>query len=115
MENYLKNLGKEERKKVKKKEGWRIFKFEGGERLNSLQQVIILAFIGQQEVLLQVDVVSSAIPLLLSRDMLKMAETVLDMKEDVAFMVGEVVELRRSRMGHYTIKLDESSETYPGQ
>ena len=60
--------------------------------------------------LLRVDVVASEIPLLLSLDTLKRAETILDMKEDIALMTGMLVDLKRSRSGHYTISLDKGEK-----
>ena len=107
---YIASLNKKQLSNLEKSKGWRTFKFGGGERLTSKAEVILPAFIGDQEVLLRVDVVASEIPLLLSLDTLKRAETILDMKEDIALMTGMLVDLKRSRSGHYTISLDKGEK-----
>ena len=51
------------------------------------------------------EIVKENIPLLLSRSSLKIAETVLDMKMDLAVMFGKEVNLYFSASGHYCIDI----------
>ena len=114
MEGYIKSLDRQQREKVERKPGTRVFKFGGGERLTSKEEIIIPAYIANQEVMFKVDTVESSIPLLLSLDTLKLAETTLDTKNNIAVMAGEIIKLVRSTSptsGHYTISLQESKES----
>ena len=47
----------------------------------------------------------SYLPLLLSLNTIKMAETILDTKNDEAFMLDNLIKLGRTETGHYTVDL----------
>ena len=55
--------------------------------------------------MLKFDVVETDLPLLLSLNTIKMAETTLDTKNDEAFMLDNLVKLGRTETGHYTVDL----------
>ena len=58
------------------------FKFGDGETVGSLKSVIIPAQIGNSEIMIQTDVISSELPLLLSKDAMKKANTKIDFTND---------------------------------
>ena len=106
MEDYVAGLPQNDAQLVIREEGWRTFRFGGGEKLKSLAQVTIPAYIGEQPVSIKVDVVESDLPLLISLKTQKRAGTILDMVEDVAIMAGSKIKLERTKTGHYCIDLD---------
>ena len=105
LEDYVGSLSTEEKKKVKRSAGWRTFRFGGGEKLQSVAEVVIPANFGDQPVLLKVDVVTSNLPLLISLNTQKLAGTILNMTTDEAVMAGSKLKLERSRSGHYCLDL----------
>ena len=79
LENYLNSLDHEDRRKIKRSFGRKTFKFGGGERLKSKGEYNLPAVIAGKVVTIKTDVVESDIPLLLSRQAMKM-----DLKSDTA-------------------------------
>ena len=57
----------------------------------------------------EADVIAEDIPLLLSKNSLKKADAIVDMKNDKAFIFGKEVKLHLSTSGHYCIDIDPST------
>ena len=81
------------------------FKFGNGGPVKSMKKVSIPVNIGQQEIDLEVDVVDTDIPLLLSKAAMKKSSTVIDFNKDTAVMFGEEQKLIKTTSGHYAIPL----------
>ena len=90
----------------------RPFRFGDGQVVKSFKQVVLPAKIGSTKCSIKTEVVKANIPLLLSKESLKRADTVLDLKNDTAEMFGEPVKLHFTSSGHYCIDIsnDESAE-----
>ena len=103
---YLESLPAYARKQVQGPfPGEKCFKGVGQEVLVSLARYIIPAEMGEHPVMIEVEVVKSDIPLLLSKEAMKKAKMVLHMDEDYAEIFGRKVMLDTTSAGHYVIPL----------
>ena len=82
-----------------------VFRFGKGAPVVSQGRIKLPAKIGSQTVTIEADIVDVDIPLLLSKESLKMAGTVLDFNHDSALMFGEQQTLIATKSGHYAIPL----------
>ena len=94
--------------KLERKVSTRKFKFGSGKSVDSLGIVALPIQIGEKKLKLMTDVVESDIPLLISKDAMKKANTVLDFTNDTVSMFGKAQKLLRSSSGHYAIPVTES-------
>ncbi|ESO93699.1 hypothetical protein LOTGIDRAFT_153154 [Lottia gigantea] len=109
--NFLGKLNEEERSAVKKEPSRKGFRFGDGLQVSSFEKVTIPAKIGDVKCNIETEVVNTDIPLLLSKDSLKKAETILDLVNDKAEMFGQSVNLEFTSSGHYCVNiLDNSCE-----
>ena len=82
-----------------------IFRFGKGSPSVSEGKVQLPATIGSKQVLIETDIVADDVPLLLSKEALKKARTVLDFDNDTAVMFNEKQTLIATNSGHYAIPL----------
>ena len=87
---YLDSLDDKDRVKVKEDPGAKVFKFGGGEKLQSLAALEIPAFLAGRDVMIRTDFVDSDIPLLLSVKSMKNAKVKLDLENDTAEILGKM-------------------------
>ena len=90
------------------KESCTPFKFGDGKTVYSYQSVKLPATIGSVNCYIETEVVDCEIPLLLSKDSLKRAETVLDLRNDKVTMFGKPVDVHFTSNGHYCINIQDS-------
>ena len=109
-ETYVASLNDEDRGDIKRTHSSKVFKFGGGERLQSLGSYTIPAVIAGKSVKINTDVVHSDIPLLLSLDTMKRAKIKMDVENDVAEVFGVPVLLNYTSSGHYCIPLEKKSD-----
>ena len=112
-ETYLSSLDYIDKEKVQRKESRessKIFKFGGGERLQSLGCYIIPAVIAGKVVSIKTDVVKSDIPLLLSLDSIKKVNVKMDVVNDTAEVFGVSILLNYTSTGHYCIPIDKKHD-----
>ena len=102
---FLETLNEDELMNIHRKESNQVFKFGKGEPIKSKGKVFIPVILGKKNVTIELDVVDAHIPLLLSKEALQKAETVLDFKNDVAIMFGEKQNIISTNSGHYAIPL----------
>ena len=102
---FLDRLSEKELKSVMKKEGEKLFKFGGGETLKSVMSCQLPCRLADTDVLIEVDVVESAIPLLLSLKSLKTAKAKLNLERDTVVLFGKEVSLNFTSSGHYCIPI----------
>jgi len=69
--DYISLLDDVDRKAIVKESGKRVFQFGGGTRLKSLGQYMLPSYVVGKRVLVKTDVVSSEIPMLLSKTAMK--------------------------------------------
>ena len=102
---FLETLTDAQKKKIVKIKGVRTFKFGDGNKLNSLNKVILPRVIADIEVSIITDVVDSDIPLLLSKDAMKRAGICLNFDDDSAMMLKKKIPLSCTSSGHYYIPI----------
>ena len=81
------------------------FKFGNGVSVQSSKRVVIPAIIGGKGVKIETGIVECEIPLLLSKDSMKRANTKLDFVSDSVEMFGKKIKLNFASSGHYMIDL----------
>ena len=91
LDNYLETLSPENKEKVVEKQSETKFKFGDGETADSLKSVIIPAQIGNSVIMIQTDVTSNELPLLLSKDAMKKANTKIDFTNDKINILGQEI------------------------
>ncbi|CAC5407522.1 unnamed protein product [Mytilus coruscus] len=96
-----------ENEEIKSKESHTSFKFGDGQTVYSYQSVKLPAAIGSLNCYIETEVVDCEIPLLLSKDSLKRAQTVLDLHNDKVTMFGKPVDVHFTSNGHYCINIKE--------
>eukprot|EP00795_Rhopilema_esculentum_P002321 gene2321-biopygen11363 len=107
---YLSTLPDGELMKIQQTKGQKVFKFGGGEVLQSLLFCELPCNIAGKDVVIEVDVVMSAIPLLLSLKSLKKANAKLNIEKDTAEFFGTEVPLNFTSSGHYCIPIGKTDE-----
>ena len=107
---YLDSLNDVDRNKV---EGplpsSKIFKFGNNEKLPSVGKYKIPVVLAGQKGFLELDVVSSDIPLLLSKNAMKKAKMKLDVETDTCVVFGKKLNLLVTNSGHYCLPLTDQS------
>ena len=115
LEIYLETLSESERSKVKFEDSDARFKFGSDHIYESRGRVIFPAILGKRKVFIGTDVVDTEVPLLLSKTMMKKAQTVIDFENDCITMFGnEVNLLHTSKGGHYCIALNKKVDISHG-
>lgn len=104
-EQYVDRLQEDQKKVIKKKTSTKIFRFGDGAQVHSYMNATIPAQIGKTKCNIETEVVDVELPLLLSKDSLKKAGTILDMSNDKATMFQQPVELNYTSTGHYCIDI----------
>jgi transposase InsO family protein len=107
MNCYLDSLDPSVREKVLEMPSETKFKFGGGTVLQSKKIVKFPCVIAGTECEIQTDVVSSDIPLLLSKDSMKKAKVKLDLENDCASIFGNDVQLQSTSSGHYCVPINQ--------
>jgi len=105
MDCYLEQVNTEANENMKTEKSNNVFRFGKGTPVVSQGRIKLPAKIGSKMVTIETDIVDVDIPLLLSKESLKMAGTVLDFNHDSALMFGEQQTLIATESGHYAIPL----------
>ena len=99
-------MSEEDKSRVVKRPGVKMFKFGGGEVLKSIGSYSVPAILAGKEIAINTDVVESDIPLLLSKEAMKTAKVKLDLQTDTAEILGVSMSLNHTRSGHYCVPID---------
>ena len=83
----------------------KIFRFGNSEKLPSLGKYIIPASLAGKRGTLEIDIVDSDLPLLLSKKAMKKAGMKINMVVNTAELLGQTVKLMTTCSGHYCIPL----------
>ena len=105
MDCYMESLEEGDLKKVTSLNSKQSFKFGEGHAIPSVGKLRVPAKIGSTKVIIETDVVNADIPMLLSKESLKKAGTVLDFNNDSAIMFEEKQQLIATKSGHYAVPL----------
>ena len=81
------------------------FKFGNEGMLKSKCKYVLPAEIGDNSVMIEVDIIDSDIPLLLSKEAMKKAKMKIDLEDDTAIVLGKRITLDTTSAGHYVIPL----------
>ena len=110
IESYVEGLSSPEQDLVTYSNSSSSFKFGSGEPIPSLYKVKIPATIGEQKLFIETDVVESDVPLLLSRQAMKKADTKINFKDDTVNMLGFKQDVIVTYSGHYAVNLNGNKE-----
>lgn len=109
---YLNSLPEELREKVKGPfEGEKWFQFGNEGILKSKASYVLPAKLGDVSVMIEVEVIESDIPLLLSKSAMKKAGMIIFLSEDKAEVFGKKICLNTTSAGHYVIPLLDKSDS----
>ena len=103
---YIESLCDDDRKKIQEFTSEAEFKFEDGKVVASEKHVVIPCNNAGENLSLKTDVVKSEIPLSLSKESMKAAETKIDFVNDKINMFGKDIHSHFAMSGHYTIPLN---------
>ena len=104
-DNYTSSMSEEELQMLNYTPSNRTFKFGDGRKYQSLTTVKFPVSIGGNPASISADIVSANIPLLLSRESLKTANTKINFASDTAEILGERVHLVTTKSGHYALPI----------
>jgi hypothetical protein len=108
LEIYLASLSNDLRKKVKGPyPGKKWFQFGNEGRLQSIAKYSLPAVIAGNVTMIDVDIIKSDIPMLLSKDEMKKHISALILCKDQAEIAGKIVDLGTTSAGHYLLPLLE--------
>ena len=103
--DYCDSLTAYDRSRIVEKESSRAFTFGDGKTYKSIKRATIPCSIGDIKATIDLDVVTCEIPLLLSKDAMKRAEMVIDMKFDSLKVKSKTIKLMETSSGHYKLPL----------
>ena len=106
---FVGSLNEVEKAEVIYKDSDTVYKFGGGERLQSTGKVILPCYLAGQKCTIETDIIESDIPMLLSKSAMKKAGMKLDLVNDKAEVYGKTVNLQSTSAGHYCIPLRDTS------
>ena len=106
LQYFLDSLCNEEYLKVVVSESKNMFKFNDNKMIKSLKLVKFPVIIAGVPATIITDVVKYDIPLLLSKEAMKKANTKIDFKQDKVIIFGKEINIKFTSKGHYCIKLD---------
>ena len=105
LQHFKDSLNNHNKKKFFTEPSQKVFRFGDGKTVYSTKIATIPAKIGDTRCSIQTEVVPAEIPLLLSKESLQKAGTVLDLKHDKAEMFDKQVPLELTSSGHYCINV----------
>ena len=106
---YIESLNEKERQQISYQESTRKFRFGDNKVYDSKTCVKIPAHIGNRDLMIETDVISNDVPLLLSKDAMKRANTVIKFQSDEVSMFGKNINLKFTTSGHYAIPISKNA------
>ena len=110
LDSYVTGLPDKAQKQIEYENSNARFKFGSGKQFPSLSRAKIPAFVGSRKVMISTDIVNTDIPLLLSKNAMKRAETEINFLTDTVKMFGEEQEVIVTTSGHYALPLNNTNE-----
>ena len=109
-DTYREGLPEKQQQEIQYMDSHSTFKFGSDQKFPSLFKAKIPARIGKKNITITTDIVDTPVPLLLSKDAMKSAETSINFKEDTVTMFGKKQEVQVTKSGHYAIPLNSSRD-----
>ena len=109
---YLETLNSDDLKQVKEEETHSSFKFGDGNGMKSVKKVTIPAKIAGVNIYIVTEVIDGDLPLLLSKDSMKKAETRIDFRTDKVNILGRDMDIKFTSSGHYAIPIHKKNECF---
>lgn len=109
---YLNSLNDTWRKKIIRHPSAIWFKFGDDNKLKSNEKIVLPIAIGGRECTLDVEILDTNIPLLLSKTTLKRAKTTIELDTDNVTMFGVKILIKTSLAGHYCIDVNPCNTIY---
>jgi len=106
LDAYLDSLGEELIGEVEYNNSEKMFVFGGGAPVSSLATCRIPAYLAGAMVTITVDVVPNDLPLIFSLGDMKKAQVKLDFTSDTAEIFGQLINLKITESGHYSVPID---------
>ena len=101
-ETYKETLTDEEKRRITEEKSSTRFRFGvGGPIYVSERKVKFPAMLGTKKVTIESDIIDCELPLLLSKESMKRAETAINFKDDKVSMLGQTLDLKFTTSGHY--------------
>ena len=110
-ELYKDTMEKETLENLKILPSQQMFKFGEGKSVKSEGKVKLPALIGSKKVTIETEIIKANIPMLLSKESMKTACTVINFNTDQIEMLGETHNLISTSSGHYAIPLTQSNNS----
>ena len=107
LDEYLETLTEEERAKVKYTQSKTLFRFGDSKLYESKERVKIPANIAGIDFVINTDIIDAEIPLLLSKDAMKKAGVIINLKNDEVKMFGKKINVFLTKVGHYCVTLNK--------
>ena len=107
LKSYLKTLPPDTIAQVKKYPSSAKFRFGGNDIRDSLGLYHIPCNVAGKDVILQVDIITSEIPCLISKATMKKAGGIMNFRDDTIDLNGQKVKLEESPSGHYTLPISD--------
>lgn len=108
---YIDSLSLDAQKLVKRSPSKTLFRFGGGECLESASMYELPVTLLGRKMFIQTDVVDSPVPLLWSKKDMKAAGVKLDLQNDIIELFGEKIPMEFSSAGHICIPLRSEVES----
>ena len=106
LDMYIQELSLNDQRKVKgPRRGFRVFKFGNSAKLPSLGCYTIPVVVAGKNGTIDLDIIDSDIPLLLSKKAMKGMKMKINMEDDTVDVWGKRVDLTTTSSGHYCISL----------
>ena len=111
LNNYIDTLSAGDRQKVIESKSDTKFKFRDSNTVQVTKEVEIPVQIGNKQVDIHTDVINNELPLLLSKDAMKKADTT-DFTKDKVKILGQEMDMKFTSSGHYLIPISKSYEVW---
>ena len=112
-EIYKESLTEEENKRITEEKSETKFRFGvGGPVYVSEKRVKFPAILGKKKVTIESDLIDCELPLLLSKESMKRANTQINFTNDQVSMLGQTLDLQFTSSGHYAVALGMNEEEH---
>ena len=105
MDEFVATLSQEDRNLVSEVKSKAMFRFGDGKEALAEKTMTIPVFIGNSKYMIESEIVDNEIPLLLSRNSMKTANMILNLKDDTARIGNKVIDLACTNTWHYCLPL----------
>ncbi len=103
---YVQSLSSKEKEEMSETYSDTRFRFGvGGPVYTSEKRITLPAVLGKKNVSIETDVIDCDLPLLLSKESMKKAETEIHFRDDEVSMLGQNLKLHFTSSGHYSVPL----------